>query len=1013
MSSRCVGRFSILHYIVLGMALATLYRSATAQHAGSLVESLGINVRDGSREFAFTNKQTAYYYGETHAANRSAWQGFNVAGQEVLDDYEILINDQRLDRSSALSVVVYPDYVKRVYTGNIIETVRLADSIALLAVTISSPTEVHVDVAPHFTGLRTTDELMLRLRGDLVLLAKKPLHPGSEKAPLWLAMRGWDVLPQRKTTRRRNNFSPILLVSRLGTEHTFAFAAGETAEEAERAADMYLARKNAFDTQRRDRMERLLRETFVESENQRFDRALAWAKLSLDALIMHQQFKGMFAGLPWFNNFWGRDTFIALPGATLVVGRFHEAKEILRGFVSAQQLDSSSSEYGRIPNIITPTERVYNTADGTPRFVIVGRDYIERSGDTAFIREIYPSIVRSIEGTLRYHSDSLGFLTHADAETWMDAVGPEGAWSPRGNRANDVQALWAQQLEAGVWFAEQLGDSTNAHRWYAHLDLLRKTFQQRFVHGRTIVDHLDADGSANTQMRPNQIFSAPLLDDTQRAHVVQTVINNLTYNYGVASLSQEDENFHPFHVYPPYYPKDAAYHNGTVWTWLQGQVISELCHFDRHEFAYQLTEDAIHQILDRGAVGTQSELLDALPRPGESEPRLSGTFSQAWNLAEFIRNFYDDYLGIRVSLRQHHLVLRPRLPKALGTVQATINVNGRSLPMVVHRTGDSTVVTIDGRDLRRGGSAEISLLTSRGSEIKAFFKVQPHSSIVSTLHDTIFHLQVNGTRGMPLRVIHSQSPAALVPQPLAYAEPRLRPGLRALKGPPYTLISHEAIKATAFKARTIVRANDRVGDDKGDGSYIYPLNPHFVPGAFDITHFAVSVDEHNAYFDLRFRALADPGWHPEYGFQLTFIAIALDTNGRSTIGRREVGRNAQFVLPARRAYQRIIYVGGGVQVEDEQRNILAAYIPTEADVSNPLGDASRATIRFALPLAYLGAPTSRWTFTVLVGAQDDHGGAGIGEFRAVSTIADEWRGGGKRRPDLPNVYDIFIVPVQP
>jgi len=1002
----------MLNALLLGITPAMVHLSATAQPSSSLVESLGIEVREGSREFAFTNKQTAYYYGETHAANRSAWQGFNVAGQEVLDDYEIEIDDQKLDRSSALSVVVYPDYMKRVYAGNIIETVRLADSIALLALTISSPTAVHVDVVPLFTGIRSADQVRVHLHGDAVLLARKPHRAEIERAPLWLAMRGLEMLPQQRTTRRRNSFSPILLVSRARTEHTFVFAAGETAEEAERVARIYLAQKDAFDTQRRERMERLLRETLVETENQRFNRALAWAKLSLDALIMHQKFKGIFAGLPWFNNYWGRDTFIALPGATLVVGRFREAKEILRSFASAQQLDSSSSEYGRIPNIITPTERAYNTADGTPRFVVIAREYIDRSGDTAFIREISPSIVRSIEGTLRYHSDSLGFLTHADADTWMDAVGPEGACSPRGNRANDVQALWAQQLDAGVWFAEQLGDSAQAHRWRAQLDLLRKNFQQWFVHGRTIVDHLNADGSADAQMRPNQIFTAPLLNDTQRASVVQTVINKLTYTYGVASLSQEDENFHPFHVYPPYYPKDAAYHNGTVWTWLQALVISELCRFDRHEFAYQLTDDAIHQILDRGAVGTQSELLEAIPRPGETEARLSGTFSQAWNLAEFIRNFYDDYLGVRVSLRQHHLALRPRLPNVLGTVRATINFDGRSLPIVVHRSGDSTLVTIDAKNLRTGGSAEISLLTSRGTEIRGFFAIQPHSNILSTLHDTSLSIEINGVREMALRVIHSQSPTALIPEPLAFVHPRLRPELRALKGPPYPLIAHEAIKAENPKARTLVRADDPVGDDKGDGSYTYPLNPHFVPGAFDITHFAVSVDDRNAYFDLRFRALADPGWHPEYGFQLTFIAIALDTNGRATVGTREVGRNAQFVLPARRAYQRIIYIGGGVEIEDDQRTILAAYIPSEGDVSNPLGDASTATIRFALPLAYLGIPTSRWTFTVLVGGQDDHGGAGLGEFRAVSTVADEWHGGGKRRVDQPNVYDVLIAPAQ-
>jgi predicted glycogen debranching enzyme len=214
-------------------------------------------------------------------------------------------------------------------------------------------------------------------------------------------------------------------------------------------------------------MEAELSRAGIRTDHREFDKALAWARLSLQALMMNQTGRGIFAGLPWFNNYWGRDTFIALPGATLVTGAFAEAREIIRSFSAFQQRDSASSDYGRIPNIVTTTDTAFNTADGTPRFVIMAREYVERSGDDAFLLEAYPVVLRSIEGTLRYHTDALGFLTHADAETWMDAVGPSGPWSPRGNRANDIQALWAQQLEAGIWFATRLGDVAQPARGMA------------------------------------------------------------------------------------------------------------------------------------------------------------------------------------------------------------------------------------------------------------------------------------------------------------------------------------------------------------------------------------------------------------------------------------------------------------------------------------------------------------------------------------------------------------------
>ncbi len=74
---------------------------------------------------------------------------------------------------------------------------------------------------------------------------------------------------------------------------------------------------------------------------------------------------------------------------------------------------------------------------------------------------------------------------------------------------------------------------------------------------------------------------------------------------------------------------------------------------------------------------------------------------------------------------------------------------------------------------------------------------------------------------------------------------------------------------------------------------------------------------------------------------------------------------------------------GAFTVEDQAGNILAGYTPTQDAAASPFGDARTATIRFAIPLRFLGTPDGHWRFTVLSGGQDDHGGAGIGEFRSV------------------------------
>ena len=74
-------------------------------------------------------------------------------------------------------------------------------------------------------------------------------------------------------------------------------------------------------------------------------------------------------------------------------------------------------------------------------------DYLKYTGDTAFVKEIYLSVKIATDASLRLYTDEKGYLTHADADTWMDAKRQSKyPCSPRGNRAVDVQALWYTQL---------------------------------------------------------------------------------------------------------------------------------------------------------------------------------------------------------------------------------------------------------------------------------------------------------------------------------------------------------------------------------------------------------------------------------------------------------------------------------------------------------------------------------------------------------------------------------------
>ncbi|HSQ74412.1 MAG TPA: glucodextranase DOMON-like domain-containing protein, partial [Bacteroidota bacterium] len=144
--------------------------------------------------------------------------------------------------------------------------------------------------------------------------------------------------------------------------------------------------------------------------------------------------------------------------------------------------------------------------------------------------------------------------------------------------------------------------------------------------------------------------------------------------------------------------------------------------------------------------------------------------------------------------------------------------------------------------------------------------------------------------------------------------------------------------------------------------------------------------------------------------QLTMAAIAIDTDDKSRSGKRTLPAQSLYAMPGGRGYERLILVGGGIRVEDAAGNTLAGYTPTEPDAANPIGNSMTGTLRFSVPLSVLGVPEPNWTYVVVAGAQDDHGGAGIGEFRAVHAEQGEWNGGGKLHAEEPNIYDELITP---
>ena len=94
--------------------------------------------------------------------------------------------------------------------------------------------------------------------------------------------------------------------------------------------------------------------------------------------------------------------------------------------------------------------------------------------------------------------------------------------------------------------------------------------------------------------------------------------------------------------------------------------------FNRQELAFNLYYDEAIQILQDDAIGNYAELRDALPRKGQDEPSISGTISQAWSLAEFTRNFYQDFIGYRPNAANNRIIFSPKIPGELKYISTQL-----------------------------------------------------------------------------------------------------------------------------------------------------------------------------------------------------------------------------------------------------------------------------------------------------------------------------------------------------
>jgi len=345
------------------------------------------------------------------------------------------------------------------------------------------------------------------------------------------------------------------------------------------------------------------------------------------------------AGFPWFGR-WGRDTFIALPGLTLVNDDPKSCKAVIDAMVD----DLKGPLF---PNIGEGSDSAYNSVDAPLWFFWTLQQYAEYTGEKKTIWNTYGRKMKMIldgyrKGTdFDIHMQESGLIWAGEqghALTWMDAVVDGKPVTPRIGMPVEINALWYNAIRFSMELAEAAGDEKFIKKWEPVAEMIPASFISTFWDEKRgyLADYVDGEG-ADWSVRPNQIIAASLpyraIGEEICMGVVDVVQRELLTARGIRTLSPKNINYKGTY-FGNQADRDRAYHQGTVWPWLFGHFAEAYLRIHGKEGVSYIKSlyKGFEPVMTEAGIGSVSEVYDGDP------PHLpGGTISQAWSVSELLR----------------------------------------------------------------------------------------------------------------------------------------------------------------------------------------------------------------------------------------------------------------------------------------------------------------------------------------------------------------------------------------